>query len=261
MIEAAMRKAAAAAEQTIKEMGITAERDTDPNNKPPSTPTRKELTPTKHSNPTNKPETRPKLNKNPPDDSKNEEDNSNSSSETSSQKRSYTEKKPKEKQKKKRKTPKKKQKKKQSHILQAGPDGKAQLAGSSPGIDDDNTTEEETVKDKKYYKKLVKDRERPFNFRVNFILLLEDPTGTLEQKKAKAIDQLKKEVCTFSLLDPTLVLNPWRDSSPIIAPPMKIEDFEQDTTLHRYCKTVYINPNTPDKARFNFNIAVGAVCI
>ena len=111
------------------------------------------------------------------------------------------------------------------------------------------------MKDKKYYKKLVKDRERPFNFRVNFILLLEDPTGTLEQKKAKAIDQLKREVSTFSLLDPTLVINPWRNSSPIIAPPMKIEDFEQDTTLHRYCKTVYINPNTPDKARFNLNIA------
>ena len=36
---------------------------------------------------------------------------------------------------------------------------------------------------------------------------------------------------------------------------MKIEDFDQDTTLHRYCKTVYINPNTPDKARFNLNIA------
>ena len=102
----AMRKAAAAAEQTIKEMGITAERDTDLNNKAASTPTQKEVTPTKHANPTSKPETRPKLNKNPPEDSKNEEDNSNSSSETSSQKRSYTEKKPKEKQKKKRKTSK-----------------------------------------------------------------------------------------------------------------------------------------------------------
>ena len=97
----AMRKAAAAAEQTIREMGIAAERDTDPNNKPASTSTRKEEIPTKHSNPTNDPETRPKQNNNPPDNSKNDEDNSNSSSETSSQKRGYTEKKPKEKQKKK----------------------------------------------------------------------------------------------------------------------------------------------------------------
>ena len=89
---------------------------------------------------------------------------------------------------------------------------------------------------------------------MNFILLLEDATGTLEQKKAKAIHQLQKEVSTFSLLDPTLVINPWRRSSPIIAPPLKTDDFDEDTTLHRYCKTVYINPNTPDKARFNIHI-------
>ena len=140
--------------------------------------------------------------------------------------------------KKKRKLTKKKQKKKQTHILQAGPNGKAQLAGSAPGTDDENNTEEEKVKDKKYYDKLVKDRERQFNFRVNFILLLEDATGTFEQKEAKAISQLKKEVTTFSLLDPALVINPWRKRSPITAPPLKIEDFDKDTTLHRYCKTV-----------------------
>ena len=66
---------------------------------------------------------------------------------------------------------------------------------------------------------------------------------------------MKKEVVTFALLDPTLVINPWRKSSPIIAPPLKIDDFDKDTTLHRYCKTVYINPNSPDKVRFNLHIA------
>ena len=144
--------------------------------------------------------------------------------------------------------------KKQSHIIQAGPNGKAQLAGAATTKENKNEDEEE-IKDKKYYDKLVKDREREFNFRVNFILLLEDATGTLEQKKSKAIHQLKKEVSTFSLLDPTLVINPWRRSSPIIAPPLRIDDLDKDTTLHRYCKTVYINPNTPDKAKFNMHVA------
>ena len=50
------------------------------------------------------------------------------------------------------------------------------------------------------------------------------------------------------------MINPWPKSSPIIAPSLKIEDFDKDTKLHRYCKTVYISPNTTDKARFNLYI-------
>ena len=93
----AMRKAAAAAELTIKEMGISTERNTNLNHKPASNSTRKEETTTKHSKSTDDLQKGPRQDDNPPDNSTNEENNSNSSSENSSQKRSYTEKKSKEK--------------------------------------------------------------------------------------------------------------------------------------------------------------------
>ena len=78
---------------------------------------------------------------------------------------------------------------KQNHILEAGPNGREQLAGSSQApedAEDDKDKEEEVVKDKAYYDKVVSARKREFTFRINFILLLTDPTGTLEEKKIKS---------------------------------------------------------------------------
>ena len=118
--------------------------------------------------------------------------------------------------KRKKEPSKKKTKQKQSHTLEAGPNGKAQLAGSlqtAEEVDYDKDKEHEVVKDKAYYDKVVSDRTREFNF----TLLLTDSTGTLEEKKSKALPQLKEEVKTFHLLDPTVVFNPWWRSSPIIA--------------------------------------------
>ena len=113
--------------------------------------------------------------------------------------------------KRKKKPPKNKRKQKQSHILEAGPNGKAQLAGSpqtSDKVEDDTDKKDEVVKDKAYYDKIVADRTREFNFRINFTLLLTDSTGTLEEKKAKALTQLKEEVKTFQLLDPMVAKFP-----------------------------------------------------
>ena len=107
--------------------------------------------------------------------------------------------------KRKKKPSKKKKKQKQNHILEAGPNGREQLAGSSQApedAEDDKDKEEEVVKDKAYYDKVVSARKREFTFRINFILLLTDPTGTLEEKKSKALTQLKEEVKPFHLLDP-----------------------------------------------------------
>ena len=234
----AIQKLEAAARQTMKEMSVDMEKNTDSNKRRANGSTKSKEPPTTHPTPHSEPTIRARQANALPEASQNDEgDVKNPSSNTNPQKEDHTKGNPKEKNKKKRKPHKKRQKKKQSHILQAGPNGKAQLAGATPGTEDVNDEEEE-VKDKKFYDRLIKDREREFNFRVNFILLLEDATGALDQKKAKAIHQLKIEVSTFSPLDPTLVVNPLRRSSPIIAPPLKIEDFDKDTTLHRYCKTV-----------------------
>ena len=254
----AIRKAATAAQMTAKEMGVDSEKETEHNET--STGSTNNKQPPNRQNAHNESTTESRNNNELQESPQNEQgDATNSSSDTSQHQERHTEGKQKHTTKKKRKANKKKQKKKQSHIIQAGPNGKAQLAGAATTTEDNKNEDGEVIKDKKYYDKLVKDREREFNFRVNFILLLEDATGTLEQKKSKAIQQLKKEVATFSLLDPTLVINPWRRSPPIIAPPLRIDDIEKDTTLHRYCKTVYINPNTPDKARFNMYIATSMI--
>ena len=193
----------------------------------------------------------------PPKESQNEEEPKTDLQEKNTPTEKTGEKQSSKPNKRKKKPSKKKRKQKQSHILEAGPNGKAQLAGSAQTTEDtegDETTEQEVTKDKAYYDKLVSDRTREFNFRINFTLLLTDSTGTTEEKKSKALTQLKEEIKNFHLLDPTVVLNPWWKSSPLIAPPLTVEDFNDDTTLHRYCKTIYIGPNTPEKARINMHI-------
>ena len=131
---------------------------------------------------------------------------------------------------------------KQKHVFEAGPDGKAQLAG---------TPKKELVK--KSTEKKAEEYKRPHQFRANFTLLLEDPTGTMVEKKAKAITQLNTLAKEFELVDPSIVLYPWWECSPKVASPFKPADIKDEISLHRYCRTIYIGPNTPDKARINMH--------
>lgn len=144
--------------------------------------------------------------------------------------------------------------KRQTHVIQAGPDGKAQVRSRSRNNDTSLPQQENGHKDEQYWKTWVQERERSTKIRVNFTLVLNDASGSLQEKKTRAISQLMEEARNFALLDSTTVFYPWLESSPLIAPPLTVDDITEDTTFHRYCKTVYINPNTPDKAKLDIHV-------
>ena len=147
-------------------------------------------------------------------------------------------------------------KKKQKRIVEASKEGKPQLATGYEKQDehDDLTGNEILITDDQLKRKKAKQRRRPNVFRANFMMEINEPEGSTNQKKRTALKQLRDDLSQWDQVDPTIVFYTWYETSDLIAGPLTPEDIDPDTDIKRYCKNIYITKSNPDKVKIEMVI-------